>query len=463
MNPQSRLPKSLSAGCLAFLVMTLLLDSSANPCWADLAGPRGIYVLGNGRDNASTPADERLANIRDYEFTDGFTLRVQWEDVDLGDGVYDFEVINQTMAQLQSNQHATRLNFELLLLTPPQHVLENATETWEHFKAGTIPVPWDPHVQQGYADFVAALANHPVLDTAKGVEVPFSDHSALSSLNASVPGISGIRDNSGSNGPTKLVDLPSYDRQTFVDAVLDAVAVNRTAFADKFGFLGYFNMSDGENALFGGETLNETLIGALLTDFNNPGQPHVGLFQELLSDIGPNPAGSLGANLLAAKDDTYIMFQALSAWTAPFNPNHVDKVTSKNPATGIDLGFRNYDATFYELYIADIDGAQNSEVDALGNSLIDDLRAWHDFLDALAADFDLDGDIDGEDLLQWEADFGSDGFSGADFLSWQRHLGHAQPSQLSSLTVPEPPTDLLSAIVTAALLLISRRTHGGRL
>ncbi len=438
--------------------------NSPTPCHADLTGPRGIYVLGNGRDNAGTPADERLANLRDYDFTDGYTLRVQWEDVDLGGGVYDFDVINQAMAQLQSNQHATRLNFELLLLSPPQHLLENATETWEHFKAGMIPVPWDSVVQQGYADLITALASHPVHDTTVGANVPLAEHSSLNSINASVPGISSIRDNGGSSGVTKLVDLPSYDRQIFVDTVVQAVALNRNAFADQFGFLGYFSMTDSENANFGGKTLNETLIETLLTEFNNPGQPHVGLFQELLSDIGPNPAGTLGTNLLAVADDTYIMFQALSAWTAPFNPNHVDKVTSMNPATGIDLGFNNYGATFYELYIADIDGAQNGEVDAAGNLLIEDLRDWHDFLEALAADFNLDGQIDAADLAQWQTDFHQNDLSdadrdgdtdGADFLNWQTNFAHQTPAPpVQSITVPEPTTNCLLAITILATWLI---------
>ncbi len=443
MNSPTRFPQSASNGC--FFLAAMLLLFGADPSRADIAGPRGIYVLSSGRDNANTTIDERLASIRDYDFVKGYTLRVHWEDVDLGNGVYDFDVIDQALAQLQTNQYATRLNFELLLLSPPQHLVANATETWEHFKAGTIPVPWDPVAQQGYADLISALASHPVFDVASGTHVPFAEHPTLNSLNASIPGISSIRDNGGNSGVTKLVDLPSYSRTTFADAVLQSVAVNRNAFTNKFGFVGYFNMKDNENSNFGGETLNDTLLGALLTDFNNPGQPHVGFFQELLSDIGPNPAGSLGGNLLAVENDTYIMFQALSAWLAPFNPNHVNKVTSKNPATGIELGFSNYGATFFELYIPDIDGAQTGAVDAAGTPLIDDLRAWHDFLESLASDFDSDGDIDAGDLSLWQSTFGHD-TNGTDFLAWQRHFGHLAPSHpVQSTTIPEPGTAVLFA------------------
>ncbi|NOR28881.1 MAG: hypothetical protein GQ540_10195 [Lutibacter sp.] len=63
-------------------------------------------------------------------------------------------------------------------------------------------------------------------------------------------------------------------------------------------------------------------------------------------------------------DDTYIMFQALTSWTSPFTG--VDKVTSGNPATGIELGYTNYEARYYELYISDIDN----------ESLWNDMRTW---------------------------------------------------------------------------------------
>ena len=461
MNLQIRCPnfftgnfftgKFLAGRRSVVLGLFMLLAWNAAICGADIAGPRGIYTLGSGRDNANTPVDERVTGIRDYDFVDGYTLRLHWEDVDLGGGVYDFGVINEAIGLLESNHNATTMNLEMLVLTPPTYIVDNATETWEHFKAGTLPMPWDPAAQQGYADLIAALANHSVFDTAAGAMVPLAQHPVLGSLNASVPGISGIRDNGGNSGLTKLVDLPSYDRQKFIDAVLQAVGTNRNAFADQAGFLGYFSMTDSENANFGGETLNETLIGALLTEFNNPGQPHVGLFQELLSDVGPNPANTLGVNLLAAKDDTYIMFQALASWLNPHTG--ADKMTSMNPSNGIELGFNNYGATFFELYLSDIDGAQNGAVDAEGNPLIDRLAAWHDFLEALAADFDLDGDIDSSDLATWQSGYLADGLSGADFLSWQRNLGHVQPPGVSSLqSVPEPSGALLVGVAVGLLV-----------
>ncbi|MDC0936429.1 autotransporter-associated beta strand repeat-containing protein [Pirellulales bacterium] len=80
------------------------------------------------------------------------------------------------------------------------------------------------------------------------------------------------------------------------------------------------------------------------------------------------------------------------------------------------------------------------------------------------ADFDNDGDVDGDDLAQWVGDFGgtgsdadNDGDSdGADFLSWQQQFtGNLNPISAST-TVPEPST-LVLLIGLAALGILARR------
>ena len=77
-----------------------------------------------------------------------------------------------------------------------------------------------------------------------------------------------------------------------------------------------------------------------------------------------------------------------------------------------------------------------------------------------SADFDLDGDVDGDDLTQWEGDFGvndlsdadGDGDSdGADFLAWQQQLGSV-PTVAAASAVPEPRAILLLTMATAGLL-----------
>ncbi len=80
------------------------------------------------------------------------------------------------------------------------------------------------------------------------------------------------------------------------------------------------------------------------------------------------------------------------------------------------------------------------------------------FLRVLSADFDLDGDVDSDDLAQWQGDHGLNGDSdadgdgdsdGADFRIWQQQFG----SSIASLTVvPEPSVWLL---VAQSLLMAS--------
>ena len=71
-----------------------------------------------------------------------------------------------------------------------------------------------------------------------------------------------------------------------------------------------------------------------------------------------------------------------------------------------------------------------------------------------AADFDDDGDVDAEDLAQWQGDFGVNSLSdadddgdsdGADFLQWQRQVGSA-PTVAATTAVPEPASLVLLGI-----------------
>jgi len=90
-----------------------------------------------------------------------------------------------------------------------------------------------------------------------------------------------------------------------------------------------------------------------------------------------------------------------------------------------------------------------------------------------AADFDEDGDVDGEDLADWRAGFGAFGAAtymqgdadddndvdGNDFLVWQRQLGSSQPPGAQS--VPEPATWALFAAALAPWATGYRRRSPG--
>jgi hypothetical protein len=86
------------------------------------------------------------------------------------------------------------------------------------------------------------------------------------------------------------------------------------------------------------------------------------------------------------------------------------------------------------------------------------------------ADFDEDGDVDGDDLVEWQCDFGSNAMSdadgdgdsdGDDFLTWQQQLGSGVLAVAATAAVPEPATAfplLLGAFVAASF---ARRIESG--
>jgi hypothetical protein len=78
-----------------------------------------------------------------------------------------------------------------------------------------------------------------------------------------------------------------------------------------------------------------------------------------------------------------------------------------------------------------------------------------------SADFDVDGDVDADDLAQWRGDFGlnddsdadGDGDSdGADFLAWQQQLGSAVMPAATSAKVPEPAGVSLAVALVVTII-----------
>jgi hypothetical protein len=84
---------------------------------------------------------------------------------------------------------------------------------------------------------------------------------------------------------------------------------------------------------------------------------------------------------------------------------------------------------------------------------------------SFAGDFDNDGDVDGNDLIQWRGDFGVDDDSdadddgdsdGNDFLVWQRELGSGL-AVTSSTAAPEPSCLGLTCLACLFTLVSQRR------
>ena len=92
-----------------------------------------------------------------------------------------------------------------------------------------------------------------------------------------------------------------------------------------------------------------------------------------------------------------------------------------------------------------------------------------DFVEPLVnldADFDHDGDVDGDDFLIWQANFGGPGpngdangdgtVDGDDFLIWQAQFGSAEGGVVSA-GVPEPASVIVVAAVMGLLAVRRRR------
>lgn len=96
--------------------------------------------------------------------------------------------------------------------------------------------------------------------------------------------------------------------------------------------------------------------------------------------------------------------------------------------------------------------------------IIEDVAADQYLSVTTPGDFDGDGDVDADDLAQWESDFsvsnGSDSnldgaSNGRDFLAWQQQFGNGVTPLSAVAVVPEPSTMLLVGL--AVSLLVARR------
>jgi len=96
--------------------------------------------------------------------------------------------------------------------------------------------------------------------------------------------------------------------------------------------------------------------------------------------------------------------------------------------------------------------------------------------DFAPADFDEDGDVDGDDLVKWKAGYGANGdadhmagdadgdkdVDGNDFLNWQRGVGNGVLAKPAVGAVPEPATLMLGCVAAIGMAAAARRTSRSR-
>jgi T5SS/PEP-CTERM-associated repeat protein len=123
----------------------------------------------------------------------------------------------------------------------------------------------------------------------------------------------------------------------------------------------------------------------------------------------------------------------------------VGLINGFTPAIGDAFGFLfaagGFGGSFDELALPDLGPGKAWQLNPGGATV------FLNVIGAYSADFDEDGDVDGDDLNQWEGDFGANDLSdadedgdsdGHDFLEWQRQLGSGVAAVAAGGTVPEP-------------------------
>jgi hypothetical protein len=255
--------------------------------------------------------------------------------------------------------------------------------------------PWDPVLRERRRAMLHAMGN-----LVSG-GVPLRDDPRLDLIDPYLPGgFTGIRDPNS----TPLRDLPGYSRAKLLDAVRDELRAIQGEFPGKFVQIGFWPITDGENAAYSGLSAAEWIRQELLAEFDGMIRPRVGFFMENLAakrtgldteTSSGTPVTGFASALYASRGDTWNGFQMLGSWVRPFNDGHVTNNLYGTPANAMEHAFNTYRAEYHEVYVADIDHA------AFHSSF----QSWHDFFASMAST-DGGSDEDGDGLpFAWENQF----------------------------------------------------------
>ena len=378
-------------------VLFVVLDPNASA--AQFSRPRGVFCLDSGgATNYTTTFGKAIslrdANIRSHAFVDGFTLRVAWNDVesDTTPGSYDFFIIQNALNKLPAGQ---KLSIIIVPSEPAYIAATSGVETWSD--AGlTRATPWDPYLRQRRRAMLAAMGS----SITNGIALRHDTR--LDVLDPYLPGgFTGIRDPNS----TPLRNLPNYTRQKLLESVQDELRTLQREFPGKYVQIGFWPITDNENASYSGVGAADWIRQQLLAEFNGATRPRIGFFMEnlaakrngpLLDPYSATPVTGFAAQEYAVRDTTWNGFQMLGSWTRPFNDGHVTNTLYGSAADAMEFAFNTYRAEYHEIYISDID---NTAMQPL-------LQSWHDFY-ATAATTSASSDEDQDGLpLAWEQQFG---------------------------------------------------------
>lgn len=303
----------------------------------------GLYSL----DGAA--GTYRDANIRDYDFIEGYAWRISWSDLEVADGVYDFSAFDHIINELGAIDQ--KLSWLLMSDLP---TFLSSDPNIDTYMDGSVlkPSPWDPDLQAKFGRFVRALAAHQIPDPAANNElVALRDHSVLSILHPSFPGLPRGAIRNGDD--TNVADVPGYSREKLAQVIDYTLTLWREEFPAHPLLLSIWPIHD--------DNRQEPMWEFARNEFAKVS--NVGVFQDNLQaskacstcalDVGP-PDEGMGAPLLT--DQLWVGFQMLGSWFNP-SPSHADNLVNGTPDEGIDFAVDVYSSYYYEVYTDDLDNA----------------------------------------------------------------------------------------------------------
>lgn len=342
---------------------------------SDVRPAAGIYAIGlQGR----APTPELLA----LPFVDGVSLALEWRQLETAQGVYDFSVIDETLAALEES--GKRLVLAPFSFRVPDYLLtdpEVQTYVVPHIGPGFVtPVPWDPRGLERFEALYRALSEHRVPDLERGGRlVRLRDHPLVVGVSAWVMGMNGIRDIAQVSGRELPVsDQPGYSRDALTSGILRSIRAVVDEFPHQFHYVPFFRIADRTAS----PPLDEHLLAAIKTEFfDGDGPSRVGLFQENLACNAPSVATAFA--LQREQQNTSTMLQMLHRWIEP-NRGYEgatdrclqtttpgDRLSATNgPEVAIEYAYETFGTRYFEIYAEDL----------LHPGFSDEFQLWHDRL-----------------------------------------------------------------------------------
>jgi hypothetical protein len=238
-----------------------------------------------------------------------------------------------------------------------------------------------------------------------------------------------------------------------------------------------------QNIYDSGGGFTQTLIGSFQTVPNPPfGHLHLeGLaFYSLREVTAGNGVGSVIASKL--KTSHGLVDSVAYDTNLPGAPQTRVYFSAQAQKLGVSVGWADLYSKSISTQFIDVTGLASGqywlEVEIDPNNIVQETDDTNNVTRILVdlqlgglfdADFDLDGDVDQNDLIDpadgWETRFGAD-LDGSHFLSWQQQLGYGVPTGASPglATVPEPTaaTIILSAALAGTLMSCSRSVRAAK-